>query len=132
MFNSAKKPALLHCLCIYGYSVCYSYEVAGRSTLDNSDIDLSKFGSLPKGPAPPKPTRSSGASPVSPRVVSPSASGDSTDAARPPQSQTAANLAELDDLLNTLNQHQQKFLSDGKSMIYDLYCMILRNLTILV
>jgi len=46
--------------------------------------------------------------------VSPSALGDSADAAGPPQSQTAANLAELDDLLNTLNQHQQKFLSDGK------------------
>jgi len=93
-----------------------SYEFAGRSTLDNSDIDLSKFGSLPKGPPPPKPTRS----PVPPQVSSPTATNppadEEPDLGKFPrnQSQTAANLAELDDLLNTLNQHQQKFLSDGK------------------
>lgn len=98
-------------------SFCCSYEFAGRSTLDNSDIDLSKFGSLPKGPPPPKPTRMS---PVPARVTSPTATDPPVDAEPEPgkfprhQSQTAANLAELDDLLNTLNQHQQKFLSDGK------------------
>ena len=91
-----------------------SYEFAGRSTLDNSDIDLSKFSSLPKGPPPPKPTRS-----VSPQVISPTATkppdDDESELKFPrKQSQTAANLAELDDLLNTLNQHQQKFLNDGR------------------
>ena len=107
-------------LFIFLCSSLLSYEFAGRSTLDNSDIDLSKFGSLPKGPPPQKPTRVSSVSPQ-PQVASPTATNPPAEEAHVfprQQSQTAANLAELDDLLNTLNQHQQKFLSDGKLLLY--------------
>ena len=111
-----------------------SYEFAGRSTLDNSDIDLSKFGSLPKGPPPPKPVRGSS---ISPGLTSPTATKPPDSATAEPsfprqQSQTAANLAELDDLLNTLNQHQQKFLSDGKlsylRVFYEMPCVFMKPL----